>query len=83
MERVVWKLVEGINDQDKVKTTPVHQLATAAGILVDKIRLLRGEPTAIDEHRNDERLAEYRRRYIAAHGAAGHAGIADAPDGAG
>jgi transposase-like protein len=81
MERVVWKLVEGINDPEKVKAAPVQQLATAAGILVDKIRLLRGEPTAIDEHRDDDRLAEYRRRYLAAHG--DHAAVDDAPDGAG
>ena len=35
----------------------------AAGVAVDKARLLRGEPTQINEERDDDRLAEFRRRY--------------------
>jgi transposase-like protein len=45
----------------------------AAGVAIDKARLLDGEPTQINEQRDDVRLAEFRRRY----------GSGDAPGDAG
>jgi hypothetical protein len=57
----------------QVDLLPIDKALVAAGIAVDKMLLLRGEPTAIYEQRNDERLRAFRDRYGVAH-AAGPAG---------
>jgi hypothetical protein len=52
-EGVAWQLLEGVTSA-KIAAATVQQLATAAGICVDKMRLLRGEPTAVTETMTDE-----------------------------
>lgn len=49
LEGVAWKLLRSL--PKKVAKAPLNQAATAMGIAIDKARLLRGEPTQIDEHR--------------------------------
>jgi transposase-like protein len=39
---------------ERLATAPVRDVATAVGIAIDKARLLRGEPTAINENRQED-----------------------------
>jgi transposase-like protein len=56
----------------KLAAADFRDASTGIAILIDKMRLLRGESTAIHESRDDERLAQFRARYSAdAAGAAG------------
>jgi transposase len=56
-EALSRQLLDGITPE-KIKRTGVKDLATSAGIAVDKMQLLRGEPTEI----TDERLSDDKRR---------------------
>lgn len=45
LEEVAWKLAEAI--PDKLADSPLQQIATSLGIVIDKMQLLRNKPTAI------------------------------------
>ena len=62
-ERVVRESVEHL--VGKIESANYRDLATGIGILVDKMRLLRGQATGITESRKplEERIAEYEQRY--------------------
>lgn len=47
LEDVAWKLLDSMGDKDAIEDAPLQQRATAYGIAVDKMRLLRGLPTEI------------------------------------
>lgn len=72
LEEVAGKLLDAI--ADKIQGASLQQIATAMGIAIDKARLLRGEPTAINEEREDGRVAEFRKRYAALHNASADSG---------
>ena len=57
LERVVGVLLAAAVDPDKVEGASLKDVMTGAGIAIDKMQLLRGEPTAINEDRlsDDER----------------------------
>lgn len=61
--------IEGIARQiadslpGKLPDADLKDASIAFGVLIDKMRLLRGEPTSIDEQRDSARLAEFRKRY--------------------
>lgn len=61
LEEIAWQLLEAI--PGKIDGATLATTATAMGIAIDKARLLRGEPTAIEETRNAARLALLRERY--------------------
>jgi transposase-like protein len=48
-EQIAWRCLSSVTPE-KLAAAPVNHLMTAAGIATDKMRLLRGEPTAIAEH---------------------------------
>lgn len=48
-EDIAYRLLNGVTDE-KIKSAEVSRLLTAAGISVDKMRLLRGQPTSISDH---------------------------------
>lgn len=54
LEAIAWKLAEAI--PDKIDAAPLNQTAVALGIAIDKARLLRGQPTNIND--NTHRIAE-------------------------
>ncbi len=62
----------------KLPDASLKDAAVAFGILVDKMQLLRGDPTSIGEQRDPARLEEFRKRYAAA--VAGDAPIAAGAD---
>lgn len=66
LEELAGKLVDAV--ALKIDGANLSQLAVAMGIAIDKARLLRGEPTAINEEREDGRIAEFRKRYATALG---------------
>lgn len=43
LEQIVHLIAEGMDDPDKIARAPLNQLSVAMGVLIDKIRLLRGE----------------------------------------
>jgi transposase-like protein len=45
LEEVVSLLAEGMDDPLKIQRAPLNQIAVALGILIDKVRLLRGQAT--------------------------------------
>lgn len=47
LEEVAWKLLDSMADADAIADAPLQQRATAYGIAIDKMRLLRGLPTEI------------------------------------
>lgn len=47
LEQVAWQLADAI--PGKLDAAPLQQVATALGIVVDKLRLLRNEPTSISK----------------------------------
>ena len=44
-EKLAWMLLAGIDDADKIAASSVNVLSVAFGTLVDKMRLLREQPT--------------------------------------
>ena len=44
-ERLAWKLLGGMDDQQKIDDAALNTLSVSFGTLVDKMRLLRGEST--------------------------------------
>lgn len=65
-ETFVSRVLSLTTDAD-IQGATLRDRFTAAGIAIDKARLLRGEPTAINEEREDGKLAEFRKRYAALH----------------
>lgn len=63
-ELFVSRVLSLTTDAD-IQGATLRDRFTAAGIAIDKARLLRGEPTAISEEREDGRVAEFRKRYAA------------------
>ena len=53
MEEVAWRLAEAI--PSKINDAPLNQIALSLGIVIDKMRLLREESTAINENRAERR----------------------------
>jgi transposase-like protein len=47
LEEVAWKLLDSMADSEAIADAPLQQRATAYGIAIDKMRLLRGLPTEI------------------------------------
>jgi hypothetical protein len=47
LEEVAWMLLDSMADSEAIADAPLQQRATAYGIAVDKMRLLRGLPTEI------------------------------------
>lgn len=73
LECVAWKLVDALDrPPEALAAAPLNQIATALGIALDKMRLLRGQPTAIGTTRHhfddmtdaevDQRIAELESR---------------------
>jgi hypothetical protein len=62
LERAVRGVVLKLFDKDKLDDASLKETATAAGILIDKIQLLRGQPTAINAQAltDEQRLARLR-----------------------
>jgi hypothetical protein len=58
MESTALKLLLAIDDKEKLKKATVQQLSISAGVLTDKVRLLKGEPTAIYRHEDVRKLDE-------------------------
>ena len=58
MESVALKLLLAVEDPDRIKKATVQQLMVAFGVLVDKTRLMKGEPTAIYRHEDVRKLDE-------------------------
>jgi hypothetical protein len=52
LEGVAWKLLDAL--PGKVEKASLSHTATAMGIAIDKCRLLRGEPTAINRQEMDD-----------------------------
>jgi transposase-like protein len=51
-EGIAWRLLDAM--PAKIAEAPLQAVATAAGICVDKMLLLRGEPTVIADNMTDE-----------------------------
>lgn len=49
LEDIVWRLIEHGFKRDKIETASVSQIATATGIGIDKMRLLREQPPPATE----------------------------------
>jgi hypothetical protein len=47
LEEIASLLAEGMDDPVKIRKAPLNQLAVALGILVDKVRLLRGQSSGV------------------------------------
>ena len=58
IESTAVKVLLEMGDPDRLAEAKEHQLAISFGILVDKARLLRGEPTAIYRHEDIRKLDE-------------------------
>ena len=58
MESTALKLLLAVEDPERIKKATVQQLMVAFGVLVDKTRLLKGEPTAIYRHEDVRKLDE-------------------------
>jgi hypothetical protein len=59
-EELARELLGGMTPE-KMAAATLQQLATAAGIAVDKMQLLRGQPTTITEMTDEERDAQIRK----------------------
>ena len=57
-QSVALKLLLAVEDPDRIKKATVQQLMVAFGVLVDKTRLMKGEPTAIYRHEDVRKLDE-------------------------
>jgi hypothetical protein len=72
LESTALKYLLSLNDAVRIKETRSRDAAITFGVLFDKARLLRGEPTAIYSHQDEKKLdemgalilAEMRRRGI-------------------
>ncbi len=53
-EDMAYKCLEAAGAEGKAEDASILQLMTASGIATDKMRLLRGEPTGINETRTSE-----------------------------
>lgn len=65
LEEIAWALAADLDDRLKRNKASLANTATAFGIVVDKMRLLRGEPTIVTEQRSEEyrdRLREHLNR---------------------
>lgn len=58
IESKALKLLLAIDETERMEKATVQQLAVAFGVLVDKARLLKGEPTAIYRHEDVRKLDE-------------------------
>ena len=76
LEAIAYTLAGDLVKQDKRELATLQQIATSLGIVVDKMQLLRGKPTAINEEVSDsrERLARLLDRHAAATAASGDPG---------
>jgi hypothetical protein len=45
LEEIASLLAEGMDDPLKIRKAPLNQIAVALGVLIDKVRLLRGQAT--------------------------------------
>jgi hypothetical protein len=45
LEEIASLLAEGMDDPVKIRKAPLNQIAVALGVLIDKVRLLRGQAT--------------------------------------
>ena len=63
LEDIAWKLISAM--PEKIPAAPLTQVATALGISLDKMRLLRGEATSISDNRSqlDRLVAELAAKY--------------------
>jgi transposase-like protein len=61
-ERLAREMLEAVTPE-KIQAAPLPYLMNAAGTAVNKMQLLRGEPTRIEERRNDDRQRLFRDRY--------------------
>ena len=78
-ERLAWKLLAGIDDEEKIAGTPVNLLSVAFGTMIDKMRLLRGESTQTVDV-NDQRAALHE-KWIAFVAPAAANAVSQQPDG--
>lgn len=46
---ILLKVLDAMNDEDKIATASLSQLATVAGILTDKINIMSGRPTSVSK----------------------------------
>ncbi len=58
MDSTALRLLLAINDEERIEKATVQQLSIAFGTIVDKSRLLKGEPTAIYRHEDIRKLDE-------------------------
>ncbi len=58
VESTALKVLLAMGDPDRLAEAKEHQLAISFGVLVDKARLLKGEPTAIYRHEDIRKLDE-------------------------
>ena len=58
VESTALKVLLAMGDPDRLAEAKEHQLAISFGVLVDKARLLRGEPTAIYRTEDVRKLDE-------------------------
>ena len=58
IDSTALKVLLAMGDSDKLAEAKEHQLAISFGVLVDKARLLKGEPTAIYSHKDAKKLDE-------------------------
>lgn len=56
LKEIAWRLAEAIDNPARLQRASLSQVATAFGIVTDKIRLLEGQATAINENRHDHRF---------------------------
>ncbi len=58
VDSAALKLLLALDDPKRIEKATVQQLSVAFGVLIDKARLLRGEPTAIYRHEDVRKLDE-------------------------
>ena len=46
---ILLKVLDAMNDEEKIATASLSQLATVAGILTDKINIMSGRPTSVSK----------------------------------
>lgn len=54
LEEIAWTMVDRIDDETKLEQASLSMMTTAFGTVVDKMRLLREEATAINEERSGD-----------------------------
>lgn len=61
LEKVAYKLTENLSiraESELSVLVPMKDMATSLGIVIDKMQLLKGEPTAINKNLTDEERAK-------------------------